>query len=51
MNVGQKRVDYKLTHLFFILSLLTASFDILLNLEINGVSLRFALVMQIIFIY
>jgi len=51
MNVGQKRVDYKLTHLFFILSLLTASFDILLNLEINDASYRFSLVMQIIFIF
>ncbi len=51
MNMGQKRLGYKLTHIFFILSLLTASFDILLNLEIDGASYRFALVMQIIFIF
>ena len=51
MSLFPKRFDYKLTHLLFVLSLLTASFDILLNLEVNEVSIRFSLVMQIFFIF
>lgn len=51
MGLYQKRLDYKLTHLLFVLSLLTASFDILLNLEVNDVSIRFSLVMQIFFVF